>query len=84
MHLFVKRSLWVSRDRGISGKIILSSRAGLIHANLPDRARWYPKMRPSGNQSVKRQPTPWWAFLSLIYDHLQGDSQMLLKRRPRS
>ncbi|PUE40817.1 hypothetical protein B9Z50_11280 [Limnohabitans sp. Bal53] len=44
------------------------------HANLPYRARWYPKMRPSGNQSVKRQPTPWWAFLSLIYDHLQGDS----------
>jgi len=33
------------------------------HANLPDRARWYPKMRPSGNQSVKRQPTSWWAFL---------------------
>jgi hypothetical protein len=51
------------------------------HANLPDRARWYPKMRPSGNQSVKRQPTPWWAFLSLIYDHLQGDSNIVLLRR---
>ena len=42
-------------------------------------------MRPSGQPIGKASAHPLVGFfMSLIYDHLQGDSQMLLKRRPRS
>jgi hypothetical protein len=53
MYLFIKRSLWGSRDRELSVKIVCHQELGLAAlTNLPNRARWSEDVAHRGNQAV--------------------------------